>query len=179
MTRLDPALQGGRSKAAGEYFEKIIETACKYYSDMHYAEIQKTPEPMRVIKRLDGGKFVAVFTKQAQPDYKGTLCGGQAIVFEAKHTDSEKMLQSVITAEQEKRLDKHLELGACCYVLVSFEFKEFFFVPWAVFHTMKGIFGRKYIKPDDIREYEVKYSKYLDFLKRFSLTEQEEKYYFF
>lgn len=177
MTRLDPVLQGGRSKAAGEYFEKIIETACKFYSDMNYAEIQKTPEPMRVIGRLDGGKFVAVFTKQAQPDYKGTLCGGQAIVFEAKHTDSEKMLQSVITVEQGLRLEAHMRLGAACYVLVSFGFEEFFFVPWEVWRDMKSRFGRKYIKPDDIREHEVKYSKYLNFLERFSLSEQEKIYF--
>ena len=173
MTRI-ATLQGMKSKSTGEYFEKIIERACKYYSDMNYAEIQKTPEPMRVIKRLDGGKFVAVFTKQAQPDYKGTLNGGQAIVFEAKHTDSEKMLQSVITAEQEKRLNKHLDLGACCYVLVSFEFREFFFVPWAVFRAMKGIFGRKYIKPDDVREYEVRYVGILLFLEKLKGEVEDE-----
>ncbi|MBR1738311.1 MAG: Holliday junction resolvase RecU [Firmicutes bacterium] len=171
------AIRGRRNKATGEYFEKIIERACKYYSDIGVAEIQKTPEPMRVIQRLGNGRFMAVFTKSAQPDYKGTLRGGQAIVFEAKHTDGEKMMQSVITAEQEKRLNKHFELGASCYVLVSFELKEYFFVPWEVFRGMKGIFGRKYIKPDDIREYEVKYSKYLNFLERFSSSEQEKKYF--
>lgn len=175
MTRLDAAVQGRRNKATGEYFEKIIERACEYYSKIGYAEIQKTPEPMRVIKRLDGGKFVAVFTKQAQPDYKGTLRGGQAIVFEAKHTDGEKMMQSVITSEQEYRLDKHHSLEACCYVLVSFELKEFFFVPWEVFRAMKWIFGRKYIKPDDIKEYEVRYCGILLFLEKLKGEEIEDE----
>lgn len=170
MTRIDTYVQGRRNKATGEYFERMIERACEYYSKAGIAEIQKTPEPMRVIGRLGGGKFMTIFTKAAQPDYKGTLNGGQAIVFEAKHTDKEKMMQSVITDEQEKRLNKHLELGACCYVLVSFELKEFFFVPWEVFRSMKERFGRKYIKPDDVREYEVRYCGILLFLDEIKCT---------
>ena len=52
-----------------------------------------------------------------QPDYKGTLRNGFSIVFEAKHTDTDRIKRAVITDEQEKRLDKHLALGAECFVL--------------------------------------------------------------
>ena len=151
-------MTGRRSKAAGEHWEKIIEVACQYYRLNGVAEIAKTPEPMRPIKSLGQGRFVAYYVKMAQPDYKGTLAGGRAIVFEAKHTDSERLQQSVISAEQEQQLDQHMRMGADCFVMVSFGFRRFFKVPWAVFRNMKQEFGRKYIMPDDLQKYEVRYA---------------------
>ena len=41
--------------------------------------------------------------------------------------------------------------------MVSFGFREFFKVPWAIFRAMKEHYGRKYIKPEDVQEYKVKY----------------------
>lgn len=158
------AIIGRRSKAEGAFWEETIEKACAYYSAAGLAEIQKTPEPMRPIRSLGNGKFIAHFSKMAQPDYKGTLKGGRAIVFEAKHTDKDRMLQSVISSEQEKELNKHLALGAECRVLVSFDFKRYFFIPWEVFRDMKARYGRKYIKPNDIPEYEIRYCGVLLFL---------------
>lgn len=149
---------GRRSKVAGEYWENMIEATCRYYSDAGIAEITKTPEPMRPIKPLQGGRFVAVYTKMAQPDYKGTLNGGRAVVFEAKHTDTGRLQRSVISSEQEKQLDRHEELGAECFVMVSFGFEKYFKVPWRIFRDMKDHFGRKYITPQDVKEYEIKYS---------------------
>ena len=148
---------GRRSKIAGNYWEEVIEASCRYYSQKGIAEIEKTPEPMRPLSsRNNKGQFLACFTKQAQPDYKGTLAGGRAIVFEAKHTGGDRLLRTVISVEQEKCLNRHLELGAACYVLVSFRFTRFFRIPWAVFRDMKDHFGRKYITPSDVPEYEIK-----------------------
>ena len=103
------------------------------------------------------GKFTACYTKKAQPDYKGTLKGGRSVVFEAKHTSGDRLEQSVVTDDQRKRLDRHMALGAECFVMVSFGFREFFKVPWAIFRAMKEHYGRKYIKPEDVQEYKVKY----------------------
>ena len=150
---------GKRSKVAGEFFEELIETACQYYREKGTAEISKTPEPMRQIgPRNKKGQFLACYTKQAQPDYKGTLDGGRAVVFEAKHTDSERMSRDAISPEQEKQLNSHKALGAWCFVMVSFGFRRYFRVPWTVFRDMKLYYGRKYITPEDVKEYEVKYS---------------------
>ena len=41
--------------------------------------------------------------------------------------------------------------------MVSFGFRHFFKVPWATFRAMKEHYGRKYITPEDVREYEVRY----------------------
>lgn len=147
---------GRRSKVAGEFWEQMIEAACRQYQIEGKAEIAKTPEPMHPIKPIGQGKFIAYYEKMAQPDYKGTLAGGKAIVFEAKHTDTGRLQRSVISSEQEKQLDRHAKLGAECFVMVSFGFERYFKIPWKVFRDMKEVFGRKYITPEDVREYEIK-----------------------
>ena len=153
------AAAGRRSRAAGELLEEMIEAACKHYRLTGEAEITKTPEPMKPLGRPNSrGQFMACYTKQAQPDYKGTLKGGQAIVFEAKHTDADRLQQSVVSEEQEKQLDRHMALGAECFVIVSFGFQQFFKIPWKVFREMKARYGRKYIRPEDVREYKVRYA---------------------
>ena len=129
-----------------------------YGTEFGEAEIEKTPEPMKQLGPKDRqGKFTACYTKKAQPDYKGTLKGGRSVVFEAKHTSGDRLEQSVVTDDQRKRLDRHMALGAECFVMVSFGFREFFKVPWAIFRAMKEHYGRKYIKPEDVQEYKVKY----------------------
>lgn len=156
--RYKAVMAGRRSRAAGEHWENMIEAACQHYRLKEIAEITKTPEPMKPLSRPNSkGQFTACYTKQAQPDYKGTLKGGRAVVFEAKHTDSDRMQQSVISSEQEKQLDRHAALGAECFVMVSFGFQQFFKVPWEVFRDMKARYGRKYITPEDVQEYRVRY----------------------
>ena len=166
MTNEYARLIGMRSRAAGNYWEELIECSCANYRVQGIAEITKTPEPMRPLSKAnEKGQFLACFTKQAQPDYKGTLKGGRAVVFEAKHTDSDRMLRSVISEEQEKELNSHDKLGALCFVLVSFGLQQYFRIPWNVFRDMKEHFGRKYIKPEDLKAYTIRYyNGYLDFL---------------
>ena len=97
---------GHRSRAAGEEWERLLEASCLHYRLKGEAEIEKTPEPMKPIGPKNAkGQFLACYTKQAQPDYKGTLKGGRAVVFEAKHTDGDRLQQSVVTSDQEKRLN--------------------------------------------------------------------------
>ena len=79
-------------------------------------------------------------------------------MFEAKHTDGDRLQHSVVLAEQAQKLNNHMRLGAECFIIISFGFEKFFKVPWKVFRDMKNIYGRKYIKPEDIREYEIKYT---------------------
>lgn len=151
-------LIGRRSRAEGQQFEATIEASCQYYSLRGLAEIEKTPEPTKQLgPKGPDGHFTACYAKKAQPDYKGTVRGGRAVVFEAKHTDKDRLQQSAVTPEQEKRLDRHAALGAECFVLVSFGFRQFFKVPWAVFRRMKDNYGRKYITPADVQEYKVEY----------------------
>lgn len=151
-------LQGKRSKVVGEYFENLISSACDYYRVQSIAHIEKTPEPMKPLKPVprQPGRFIACFEKAAQPDYKGTIRGGQAIVFEAKHTDNDRIERGRLTQEQLDGLEKHYQLGALTFVVVSFAFQDFFRVPWTAWRDMKKIYGRKYVKAEELESYRVK-----------------------
>lgn len=150
---------GRQNKAAGEEWERILEASCRHYRLTGEAEIEKTPEPIKQLgPKNRQGQFTACYTKKAQPDYKGTLKDGRSVVFEAKHTASDRLQQSAVTPDQEKRLNSHMALGAECFVMVSFGFRKFFKVPWAVFRDMKQHYGRKYITTEDVTEYEIMYS---------------------
>jgi recombination protein U len=148
-------LQGKRSKVAGDFFEGLISGACSFYYAKNLAHIEKTPEPMKVLKAIPKypGKFVSCFEKAAQPDYKGTLKGGLAIVFEAKHTDNDRIERGRVTQEQLDGLEKHHKLGALAFVFVSFGFQSFYRIPWNVWRDMKDLYGRKYLKADELDNY--------------------------
>ena len=151
-------LQGKVNRAQGASFEDAINASCLYYELQGEAYIEKTPEPMKVIQAMDRGRgiFKAVFQKPAQPDYKGTMKGGQAICFEAKHTEADRIKQSAVTQEQRDALDKHQAMGSFCFVLVSLGHK-FYRVPWATWKTMKGRFGHKYMNAEDLSSFQVEY----------------------
>lgn len=162
MTDVSRRIQGRRSKAAGDRFENILSAACQYYREKGVAIVEKTPEPMRLLKPYGNrrqGQYVACFMKQAQPDYKGVLCDGQAIIFEAKHTDKNRIQESVITETQRQNLDDFRQMGAQCFVMVSMGFDIFFRVPWEIFGNMKVHFGRKYMAHEDLRPYQLKEQK--------------------
>lgn len=162
-------LIGSRSRSTGAAFEKLIEVSCEVYKSRGLAYIEKTPEPMRPISGADRqGKFTAIYTAAAQPDYKGTLSGGRAVVFEAKHTDLDTIKQERVTPAQAEALRIHYELGALCFVMISIK-DRYFAIPWTIWDNMKQIYGRKYITASDVKEHEVKItadkgSVYLDFL---------------
>lgn len=151
-------IQGYRNKYNGAMFENIVTASCHYYFQQEKALIIKTPEPMKPIKDLGGGKFVACYEKHAQPDYKGTFANGQTVIFDAKHTEQDRLQQSAVTPAQTVSLNEHQKFGAECFILVSFGFRQFFKIPWTVFREMKERYGRKYIKPEDIPEYKVQFT---------------------
>lgn len=146
---------GKKAKAQGDYFEALIEAGCDFYREHRVADIEKTPEPMRPIRDLGGGKFIAHYTKAAQADFKGTLFGGRSIMFEAKHTDTGRMEWDRVTSDQADRLERAREYGAVSFVLCSFGYAGFYRIPWAVWKDMKKVFGHKYITPQEIARFEV------------------------
>lgn len=150
--------RGRQNRINGICFESIIEASLEWYRIHGVAEIEKTPEPMRPISKPNKrGQFTACYTKQAQPDFKGTLTGGRSVVFEAKHTETDRIEHKVVNEDQHKRLEAHHKLGAAAFVLVSFGLQNFYRVPWEVWRDMKEIYGRKYLKPSELEQYRVQY----------------------
>lgn len=150
------ALKANRN---GKYFEKLIEISCLWYLKMRIADIKKTPEPMRPVAVLDRkrGHYKAIYTKAAQPDFTGTIKGGRAILFEAKHTERTNLPFDRISKEQEKDLNMKNELGALCLVLISFKAKNFYAVPWDFFCMKKINSSKKSLNEIDIAEWKIKF----------------------
>lgn len=151
----------------GKNFESFISAACDYYRDMGLADIVKVDEPFRVLKLYGKGQFKGQFTRNANPDFEGTLKGGQSICFEAKYTSQKRMAKSVISDKQEEVLNYKLALGAVVGVCVGIG-QRYFFVPWEEWANMKGIYGKKSVSADDLARYEVKFRHGVMFLDRVS-----------
>lgn len=150
--------KGLQSKRAGEQFENMISESLRWYEDKGVACIEKTPEPMRPLRAPNRqGQFLACYIKAGQPDFKGTLTGGRSVVFEAKHTDSDRIEFGRLTNEQIEKLSTHHSLGAATFVLVSFGLQDFYRIPWEIWRDMKTIYGRKHMKQPELEPYRVQY----------------------
>ena len=158
MTRLSDirSCRSARANAQGHSLENYISAACEYYKRTGAAVVEKMPEPFRVTSSGRDGTFQGRFTANAQPDFMGTLDGGQAIVFEAKHTSTTKLQQSVITGTQWDALEAHWQAGAKAGVCVSIG-DTFAFIPWGTWKEMKRIYGRKYLTEEDIEMYRIRF----------------------
>lgn len=168
------SIRGMQSKRAGEFFENIIAASLSWYEQRGTACIEKTPEPMKPLRPPNReGRFLACYTKAGQPDFKGTLEGGRSVVFEAKHTDADRIKYERLTDEQVEKLELHYKLGAVAFVLVSFGLQDFYRIPWAVWRDMKAIYGRKYIKQEEVEKYRVPYM--CGVLKLLDLCEVEKE----
>lgn len=152
------SIRGRRSRIAGQHFEDMITASLNWYARMNVAYIEKTPEPMKPLGKPNrSGQFLACYTKQGQPDFKGTITGGRSVVFEAKETDTDRITFDRLTDKQIEALEAHHNLGAAAFVLVSFGLQDFYQIPWETWRSMKELYGRKYIRQDELEEYRVQY----------------------
>lgn len=158
-------VQGHRSRSIGKSFEQVIDQACLKYADLGRAIIEKTPEPMKPLGKAESGRFMACFTKKAQPDYKGTLDRGRAIIFEAKATEKDRIKKDAVSVEQFESLDSHWKAQAIVFVMVCFELERYYRIPWGTWREMELLYGRKYLKESDMEECRVYFKNgCLDFL---------------
>lgn len=144
--------QGRINKEWGENFEQQVENICKIYEQNKLAKIEKTPEPMKILKHIENGHFETVFTKSAQPDFKGTIKGGTTVVFDAKFTHADIIRFQALSDYQRETLLFYSELGAISFVLVGFFDGSIYKIDIDKWNNMKKIFGRKYIKRDELDE---------------------------
>lgn len=151
------------NNAQGHIFEQCIKTACLIYAELGRAQVEKIPEPFMVTNKGAGGIFSGRFTALAQPDFQGTMAGGQSVVFEAKYTTTDRLRREVLTKEQMDALDRHWKMGASAAVCAGIQ-DQYFFVPWKVWDRMKERFGRKYVTARDLEPYRVKFNGAVMFL---------------
>ena len=176
LRKLQRSRQGLQNRIAGDNFENLIAASLLWYESRGVACVEKTPEPMKPVgKPNKKGQFLACYEKKAQPDFKGTLTGGRSVVFEAKHTDTDKIEYSRLTDKQIEKLSKHHALGAASFVIVSFGLQDFYRIPWEVWRDMNAIYGRKHMKQPDCEPYRVQYiAGVLKLLEGLDLNYNEE-----
>lgn len=146
-------LRGKINHDLGKVFEERVEEICKFYELNNLAKIEKTPEPLKILKHIENGHFEAIFTKSAQPDFKGTLKGGKTVVFDAKFTELEKINYAVLKDYQRDALNQYKSLGAEAFVLVGFVSGKIYKIDIDVWNNMKEQFERKYIKESELEEF--------------------------
>ena len=172
------SLIGKQSRENGLFFENMILDSARFYENRGISVIDQTPEPMRVLGVSDRnkGRFIACFEKQAQPDFKGILKDSTMILFDAKHTDTDRIQRTVVTEEQEACFERYMGMGAMCFLVVSIGFENYYRIPWVVFRDMKKIYGHAYMNKDELATYHIKYSGgILRFLDGIELKESEEE----
>lgn len=151
-------LQGARSRAQGGRLEEQIEASCALLTETGRADISKTPEPMKPVSQPNkSGQFRAVYTKKAEPDFKGVMLGGRAVMFEAKSTGTGRLNKDRVLPEQVKKLDSYTALGAHCFIVATFDGLRVYRIPWTVWRSMKQRYGRNYVTEADIKEYAVRF----------------------
>lgn len=151
-------LQGGQNRSAGKAFEDMVARSFEFHRKEGIAIIDKTPEPMKIIRRMQGGHFEACFEKRAQPDFKGILKGGQAIVCEVKCTTTAKLHKDVVNKWQAAYLNEAASLGAWCYVIAGFishGIWNAYKIPWEIWSGMEEYYGHKYITEAEAEKYRV------------------------
>lgn len=151
---LNRQYQGRVNNAQGQLFEGRILATCEFYRRIGWADIHKTPEPFRCLKKTTSGRFTGQFIAKAQPDFCGTLNNGQAIVFEAKFTRNGRINKNVLTDKQSETLRQADKMKAKAFVCAGIQDKVFL-VPYCIWEKMKLIYGRQYLKPEDITYFEV------------------------
>lgn len=143
------------SSMRGQAFEELIKLQCEKYKEQGTAVIDKTPEPFRVYKKKPGGMFEGRFTgAKAQPDFQGTLNGGQSILIEAKSTSKDRILFGAVTEHQQELLEMHSKARAVCLILCEIGDRHFS-VPWLSWENMKALYGHQHVNTEDIRDYEI------------------------
>lgn len=159
-------VQGNRSRSIGKSFETIIHIACLNYENAGVAIIEKTPEPIKILGKVTNGRFSACFEKKAQPDFKGSLIGGGAVIFEAKATEKDRIKKDVITLQQFEYLEGHWQLGTTVFVLLSFGLERYYRISWGIWREMEVFYNRKYLLETDILDCKVPLKNgYLNFLE--------------
>ena len=169
-------LRGYQNRSAGNTFEDLIMKSCQHYDIKNIAYIEKTPEPMKIVRNMGEGKFLTVFQRQAQPDFKGTLAGGRAICFDAKHTDSDRIELSRLTDEQIKCLNRQHDMSAITLVVISIKMQDFYSVPWEIFRAAKLLYGHKYMSIDELEQFKIKIGcGFIDFLETYKTATHREE----
>ena len=111
-----PTPQGNR----GMLLEQEVELTNKQYAIKGIAQVQKVATPIKVIKKMPGGKLMACWDRKSTVDFIGCLADGRYICFDAKETQEKSLKLANIKPHQIKHLKATHDMGGAAFILVWF-----------------------------------------------------------
>lgn len=89
----------------GKGWEQLLEMYHARYEAQGRAVVIRTPPPMRILRAIKPGQFLAVYSSAGPPDYMA-LAGGVAFLVEAKECNAERWALKNLHPHQGMRLDQ-------------------------------------------------------------------------
>lgn len=138
------------------------------------AWIRKIPTPVKVLRPMKDGKFMAVFAGSAGADYVGTLQGGRAVVVEAKELKKGASLPvSRFTQAELDHLTVTEDAGGLAIVFIRrVSDGGLWAIPWHNYQAALAT-GRKSMNLDKAPEFRV--AKVLDYINEVLKWESETR----
>ena len=157
---LKSSLAGKHKQKNGARFESALQTAFQFVGNVFGDIVEKTPEPLRVLRRGNGNTLTAFFAKKAQPDFKGALKsqGGRAFVAEAKSTEGKAISFALVKSHQMLALSRYAGTGAAVAVIVGIGGK-IFLIPFAKWRLLPSTLGKRSATAQDLAPYEWHFEK--------------------
>lgn len=160
------------NKKIGNRFENMINQVNRLYDVKRYARVTKSNEPVVVTRLIKGQIRAGFYASKSDPDFSGTLSGGQSVVFEAKHTSGTNIPFNQVKEHQERELIKHDHLGAESFLLISFSFKSFYKIDINDWMHLKKEVNKKSLNEKDLAAYKLdRFHGYVDYLGYFDERE--------
>lgn len=116
----------------GMLLEQEVELTNKQYGIKGIAQIQKVATPIKVIRKMPGGKLMACWDKKSTVDFVGCLYDGTYVCFDAKETQEKSLKLANIKPHQLKHMKDTYELGGAAFILVWFrKLEKCYALPYA------------------------------------------------
>lgn len=152
------------AQSAGAALETLANLHHTRAREQGLADIRKVEPPVRRLRSLAGGQFVAVYAAKSGCDFRGTLRGGKALAIECKSGDGESLAHSEFTAAEVLDLDECAALGGLSIVLwYRRDLRSMYAIPWQSMPWKKSGRGQS-VRAEDVRDWFVIEMPYL---KRF------------
>jgi penicillin-binding protein-related factor A (putative recombinase) len=125
---------GARAKAGGDAFEDRLKHQHDAYRLLRTIYVVPVPQPVRRIRTLGKGQFVACYEGEGPPDYMGIL-DEVPVVFDAKSTASTTWGYGLLKEHQAVDLDDAEFANGFGFILLSMV-GAVWVIPWKVLGPM-------------------------------------------
>lgn len=129
MTALHFREKDPRQANKGQPLEDLIILTNNQYRAQRRAVIQKVPTEWVPIRGVRGEIVNAKVEEKAAVDFLGGY-RGRSIAFDAKHTVEERIRWDRVESHQASFLEDCRQDGGIAFVLVSYQLRDFYTVPW-------------------------------------------------